>query len=188
MPFLVRPYRRSRLVIASAAGIPLTVLLVAAWWVFNASLNKGKIEGKWSMFKTEGQLVRQGQFEDSILVELLRRQGLSQEDAEYHIQKGVWGGVGVLSLEFGKDMKLRFTVETDLPPFPIPGTDPPIFHGGGRQSSSIAGTYSLGARKDVMLKFDVGKYKDHVVKVAIDGDELTMTESNGIRMYFKKVE
>jgi hypothetical protein len=77
---------------------------------------------------------------------------------------------GVLGLEFGADKKLVYTV--------------------GLQR--FTGTYSLGMGSNVTLHLEqelpgTGR-KDHVEKVTIDGDKLTMTDSDGTTLNFKKLK
>jgi hypothetical protein len=160
---LVRPYRRSRLVVAAAAGVVLAVLLVAAWWVFTSSSNnKGKIEGKWSLLTAEGA------GRDSFLAKFAAMAGARASPGDW-----LRSGQVVLILEFGKDMKLGCLIKFTNPDLSTGMTNP------------LPGTYSRGAGNDVTLKL-FGK--DYVVKVTIDGDKLTMTASDGFTMYFKKVE
>jgi hypothetical protein len=122
----------------------------------------------------EGQLVRQARIEDSILVPMLAEAQIRHRHWEGYVQSGFRKGkpAGLsLQMEFGKDMKLGYIVDVEFPGVP--------------RSFTIDGTYSLGAGNGVTLKLNE---KDHVVKVDIDGDKLTMTDRLGITIYFKKVE
>ena len=75
---------------------------------------------------------------------------------------------GFLKLEFGKDGSLVYSAG-------------PI---------TFKGTYSLGKGDSVTLKLDkeLAGRKTHVEKVTIKGDRLTMTDSDGTGMTFKKVK
>ena len=75
---------------------------------------------------------------------------------------------GLLKLEFGTDGSLVYS------------TGPITFKG----------TYSLGMGDSVTLKLDkeLAGRKTHVEKVSISGDRLTMTDSDGTAMTFKKVK
>ena len=77
---------------------------------------------------------------------------------------------GIVGLEFGNDMKLVYKIGP----------------------MTYTGTYSLGMGSNVTLKLDqelpgTGR-KDHVEKVTIDGDKLTMTDSDGTTLSFRKVQ
>ena len=50
------------------------------------------------------------------------------------------------------------------------------------------GTYSLGMGDNVSFNFDqeLEGRKTHVEKIRIDGDKLTMTDSDGTQVAFKK--
>jgi hypothetical protein len=174
MPTLVQSYTRSRrfvvasavrFVVAIAAGVASFVLVVHVWWLFTSSNNKGKIEGKWSLVEVDGLGTH------SFLA------GIGGGDPDrgpspgdfLRERLGEWKDVPIL--EFGKDMELE------------------LF---GSSRSGRCGTYSLGTGNDVTLK--LGRSKDHVVKVVINGHKLTMTERHptdvhrSFTMYFKKVE
>jgi len=82
--------------------------------------------------------------------------------------KGLQVPEGSLGLDFGADKKLVYK---------IPG-------------QTITGTYSLGMGDNVTLNLDqeLAGRKAHVEKVSISGDTLTMTDSDGTSVKFKRVK
>jgi hypothetical protein len=82
--------------------------------------------------------------------------------------KGTTIPAGFLQLTFGKDGSLSYQV--------------------GPQNFS--GTYSLGMGTNVTLNFnqDVVGRKKHVEKIAISGNQLTMTDSDGTQVSFQQVK
>jgi hypothetical protein len=75
---------------------------------------------------------------------------------------------GALTLEFGSDGSLVYKA--------------------GPQT--FKGTYSLGMGDNVTLKLDqeLAGRKNHVEKVVINGDRLTMTDSDGTQLTFDKTK
>jgi hypothetical protein len=75
---------------------------------------------------------------------------------------------GALKLEFGSDGRL-------------------VYKAG---ATTFTGTYSLGFGNTVTLNLDqeLSGRKKHAQKVAINGDRLTMSDSDGTSMTFKKVQ
>ena len=75
---------------------------------------------------------------------------------------------GVLQLSFGKDGSIEYKA--------------------GPQT--FTGTYSLGMGNTVTLNLnqELAGRKNHVEKIAINGDQLTMTDSDGSQMTFKQVK
>ena len=82
--------------------------------------------------------------------------------------KGLPVPAGFLQLDFGADKSLTYRI--------------------GPQT--LSGTYSLGAGDTVTLRLsqELAGRKDHVEKVSISGDRLTMTDSDGAQMTFDKVK
>jgi hypothetical protein len=80
--------------------------------------------------------------------------------------KGKEFPAGTLVLEFGSDKKLVYKT--------------PV--------GTFTGTYSLGMGDNVTLNLDteLAGRKQHVEKVKIEGDKLTMTDSDGTAMSFVK--
>ncbi len=75
---------------------------------------------------------------------------------------------GALKLEFGQDGSL-------------------VYKGGPQ---TYTGTYSLGMGPTVTLKLnqDLAGRKNHAEKIIINGDQLTMTDSDGTQVTFQKVK
>jgi hypothetical protein len=82
--------------------------------------------------------------------------------------KGQSVPAGALTLEFGSDGSLVYKA--------------------GPQT--FKGTYSLGMGDSVTLKLDreLAGRKNHVEKVVINGDRLTMTDSDGTQLMFDKTK
>jgi hypothetical protein len=80
--------------------------------------------------------------------------------------KGKTLPAGSLQLDFGKDGSLVYLAG-------------PL---------TLKGTYSLGSGNYVTMNFEqeLAGRKSHVQQVAIDGDHLTMTDSDGTQMTFDK--
>jgi hypothetical protein len=89
----------------------------------------------------------------------------SSQDANV---KGQALPAGALTLEFGSDGSLVYKA--------------------GPQT--FKGTYSLGMGDNVTLKLDqeLAGRKNHVEKVVINGDRLTMTDSDGTQLTFGKTK
>jgi hypothetical protein len=68
------------------------------------------------------------------------------------------------------------------------GTDGSLVYAAG--PITFKGTYSLGMGDNVTLKLDkeLAGRKNHTEKVSISGDRLTMTDSDGTALTFKKVK
>lgn len=68
------------------------------------------------------------------------------------------------------------------------GSDGSLVYSAGPKT--FKGTYSLGSGDNVTLKLteDLAGRKNHVEKVSISGDRLTMTDSDGTAMTFKKMK
>ena len=54
---------------------------------------------------------------------------------------------------------------------------------------SYTGTYSLGTGDNVTFKFaqNLGDRKEHVEKLTVNGEQMTMTDSDGTTVTFKKI-
>jgi hypothetical protein len=82
--------------------------------------------------------------------------------------KGIAIPAGAISLDFGKDGSLTYRA--------------------GPQT--YTGTYSLGRGSTVTfhLNQDLAGRKEHAEKIVINGDQLTMTDSDGTQLTFQKAK
>ena len=115
-------------------------------------------------------------FHGLLLVALLSVFGCSSNN-KGKIEGTKWTGVtfkgaplrkDAVTLEFRSDKKLIYRVE----------------------AQTYSGTYSLGTGDNVSFNFDqeLAGRKNHVEKIRVDGNRLTMTDSDGTEVGFDRVQ